>query len=508
MQYKKVALMIVVLLAVLGVVAMSSAQGDAPGTGGAPAVGGALAADGDDPLAIGDDGPLAGDGFDGAAEGRGGETEEPIDPAELEAPAATGGLVSSAFVFSPTAQMRLNNQVVNGNCDATFNLYNASAGGTLIGGPLNQVIAVSNGRFTTALDFGASKMTGEERWVEMAVRCPPGSGSYTTITPRRYLTAAPYAQGLRPGARVIGFTDSTSGTFYVRNTSTGYNDRGIVGVVDCDDLCYGILGIATATSGRTRGVTGDAHSPEGYGGIFTNSAVGGVGLYARSGHQYTADIVLGANGADDDGLISSDYSQPWSDIVLGGRDKVMIVIGANRQNHGDSYFDVRHPTRGALIRVYPDGRTVTKVLQITGGSDLSEQFDVQAYRNRIQPAPGMVVCIDAANPGELVVCGQAYSTVVAGVISGAGGVQPGMLMGQDGTPADGEHPVALTGRVYVQADASQGAIRPGDLLTTSATPGHAMKAADRDRAQGAILGKAMTALDEGTGLVLVLVSLQ
>jgi hypothetical protein len=83
-----------------------------------------------------------------------------------------------------------------------------------------------------------------------------------------------------------------------------------------------------------------------------------------------------------------------------------------------------------------------------------------------------------------------------------------MLMGQVGTPADGKHPVALTGRVYVLADAAKDAIAPGDLLTTSDTPGHAMKVAEPARAQGAIIGKAMSALKEGRGLVLVLVSLQ
>jgi hypothetical protein len=62
--------------------------------------------------------------------------------------------------------------------------------------------------------------------------------------------------------------------------------------------------------------------------------------------------------------------------------------------------------------------------------------------------------------------------------------------------------------VYVNADAGFGPITPGDLLTTSDTPGHAMKVADPGRAQGAILGKAMTALTEGRGMVLVLVSLQ
>jgi hypothetical protein len=97
---------------------------------------------------------------------------------------------------------------------------------------------------------------------------------------------------------------------------------------------------------------------------------------------------------------------------------------------------------------------------------------------------------------------------VAGIISGAGDVKQGMMMGQTGTLADGQHPVALTGRVYVWADATRGAIKPGDLLTTSATPGHAMKVSHSARAQGAILGKAMTALKSGKGLVLVLVTLQ
>ena len=73
---------------------------------------------------------------------------------------------------------------------------------------------------------------------------------------------------------------------------------------------------------------------------------------------------------------------------------------------------------------------------------------------------------------------------------------------------DGGQNVALSGRVYVEADASAGAIEPGDLLTTSHKPGHAMKVTDHARAQGAIIGKAMSPLAEGTGMVLVLVSLQ
>jgi hypothetical protein len=154
-----------------------------------------------------------------------------------------------------------------------------------------------------------------------------------------------------------------------------------------------------------------------------------------------------------------------------------------------------------------DGRVVTQELQITGGSDLSEQFDVKSD-DSLRPEPGMLVSIDPNDPGRLVVSRKAYDRTVAGVISGAGGIETGMMMGQVGSVADGQVPVALTGRVYCLADASNGAIRPGDLLTTSDVAGHAMKVLDHDSAQGAIIGKAMSRLDDGKGLVLVLVSLQ
>jgi hypothetical protein len=154
-----------------------------------------------------------------------------------------------------------------------------------------------------------------------------------------------------------------------------------------------------------------------------------------------------------------------------------------------------------------------KALQITGGADFAESFDVSAERqagsaSASEIRPGMVVAIDPANPGKLNLSRRAYDRRVAGIISGAGGVKPGMTMGQDQTLADGKYAVALSGRVYVWVDATRGAIHPGDLLTTSTTPGHAMKAGNPAKAQGAIIGKAMTGLKSGKGLVLVLVTLQ
>ena len=144
-------------------------------------------------------------------------------------------------------------------------------------------------------------------------------------------------------------------------------------------------------------------------------------------------------------------------------------------------------------------------MTIRGGADLAEPFNISSGNGEVPQ--GAVVVIDDQNPGHLKFSDQPYDTRVAGVVSGANGVNPGIQMHQQGLVEGGKN-VALTGRVYVQADASYGAIRPGDMLTTSSTPGHAMKVSDHARAAGAILGKAMTGLSEGKGMVLVLVTLQ
>ncbi|MCX6917142.1 MAG: hypothetical protein NT167_29570, partial [Verrucomicrobia bacterium] len=150
-----------------------------------------------------------------------------------------------------------------------------------------------------------------------------------------------------------------------------------------------------------------------------------------------------------------------------------------------------------------DGILTCKSLTVLGGADLAEPFAMSEQN----VAPGTVVVIDGKNPGRLKLSTLPCDRKVAGVVSGANGIQPGVSMIQAETLEAGRN-VALSGRVYVLADAASGSIEPGDLLTTSATPGHAMKVTDFYRAQGAILGKAMSGLKEGKGMVLVLVTLQ
>jgi hypothetical protein len=153
-------------------------------------------------------------------------------------------------------------------------------------------------------------------------------------------------------------------------------------------------------------------------------------------------------------------------------------------------------------RLVVNGTARVSVLEITG-ADIAEKFPTTETLE-----PGTVVEIDPDHPGHLRKARGAYNKRVAGVVAGANGLSKGIILGNlEGS--ENHTPIAISGRVWVYADATHEAIEPGDFLTTSETPGYAMKATDLPRAQGSILGKAMTRLEKGkTGMVLVLVNLQ
>jgi thiamine monophosphate kinase len=118
----------------------------------------------------------------------------------------------------------------------------------------------------------------------------------------------------------------------------------------------------------------------------------------------------------------------------------------------------------------------------------------------VEPGDVLAIGID----GQLTQSTAAYQTSVAGVYS----TKPGFVGGQpiEGK-AEGTIPLAVVGIVPTKASAENGAIRPGDLLVASATPGRAMRAGDNSP-QGSVIGKAMQPLATGTGVIKVLVTLQ
>ncbi|HEY3242186.1 MAG TPA: hypothetical protein VGM03_02450, partial [Phycisphaerae bacterium] len=273
--------------------------------------------------------------------------------------------------------------------------------------------------------------------------------------------------------------------------SAGARAGGAVG--DCGSGTYTVLTprqplTATPYAVQTRGIFVDSSNRVGIG---TTAPSDPLNIKAGPGGGYLS-------------LRNSNDSERWRLRLDDSHNLVVSAGGADRVKFGQS------PGSDPVLTVY--GTTRTNVLQIVGGSDIAEPFNVQS-RDRegaeSRVAPGMVVSINPARVGELRLSSTAYDATVAGVISGAGGVKAGLTLQQFESAADGKHPVALTGRVWCWCDADAGgAIRAGDLLTTSDTPGHAMRVQDRARAGGAMLGKAMSSLESGKGLVLVLVNLQ
>jgi hypothetical protein len=141
----------------------------------------------------------------------------------------------------------------------------------------------------------------------------------------------------------------------------------------------------------------------------------------------------------------------------------------------------------------------------TGGScDLAELFPAAEPLE-----PGDVVVIDGDLRASLRLCDSAYDRRAAGVVS----TFPSFLMGTDadGTVGRGKVKLALAGRVPCKVDAGYAPIEPGDLLTTSPTPGYAMKAEPitiegvEFYAPGSVIGKALEPLESGRGEIEVLV---
>lgn len=99
--------------------------------------------------------------------------------------------LGTAFTYQ--GQLQQGGAPHDGTCDLQFTLFDALAAGNPVGSSQTKSgITLTNGLFTVELDFGAV-FTGPDRWLEVATRCPAGTGSFTALAPRQPVTAVPYA---------------------------------------------------------------------------------------------------------------------------------------------------------------------------------------------------------------------------------------------------------------------------------------------------------------------------
>lgn len=225
-------------------------------------------------------------------------------------------------------------------------------------------------------------------------------------------------------------------------------------------------------------------------GVFGQSD--GTGVWGASKTWYG---VYGKNESNDSG-----------GGVLGESDATGVAGISNKWNgvYGESKSTVGGAGvygKGKLAGYFEGDVFVTGDIRLKN-ADCAEDFDVT---DSVDIEPGTVMVL--GEEGRLQPSQKAYDKCVGGVVSGAGDYKPGIVLDQQ-TSKHARKPIALLGKVYCKVDAQFGSISVGDLLTTSPTQGHAMKASDHLAAFGAVIGKALRSFPNGQGLIPILIALQ
>ena len=221
------------------------------------------------------------------------------------------------------------------------------------------------------------------------------------------------------------------------------------------------------------------------------------------------------------------YRRTWFNFLSGTTTRYLYGVRSYVDRGDDvinyyysGYFYGASSGSGTYNGLYADVRTGASI-------DVAEYI----YDSNGNTEPGDVLVADPNVNESVLLSDQAYQTSVVGVVS----TKPHMVMGMELVmdeetgemlPDVQATRLALTGRVPCKVTDENGPIQPGDLLTTSATPGHAMKwtpldvnaASDFDEMKQilsenemrrhAVIGKALEAHSGGTGKIMVLISLQ
>jgi hypothetical protein len=290
---------------------------------------------------------------------------------------------------------------------------------------------------------------------------------------------------------IAGVTGTNSGN---AAGATGVFGEGAIGVTGFGAL-VGILGEGPPTPNfvAVKGDGGGIPIPEGpptFGVIGTTRSLSGIAV----------------QGVNQSGGVAGDFQGNVNvngGMTVTGRINVLGETGMGILAHGPTAgrFEGNVEVTGNINGQATTTITCFDVKLI--GADCAEEFDLADEGEGV--SPGTVLVIDTE--GALRLSREAYDRKVAGVVSGAGEYKPGILLNKQNSPGT-RVPLTLVGRTYCKVDAGYSPVEVGDLLTTSPTPGHAMKASDPLKAFGAVIGKALCAVKEGRGLVPILVALQ
>lgn len=298
---------------------------------------------------------------------------------------------------------------------------------------------------------------------------------------------------------LIGQSDDTNaagvlGEGFATNAGTGVYGRDRAGkgngVIGYSDAGRGVWGHTKAGFGvlgesiEGRGVVGSSQEDYGIRGHSAKSA----------GIRGSSDAGRGVEGwaENSEGVvgISKTGNGVWGQTEGNG----VGVVGSSKGGVGV------HGKGGRLAGFFEGDLEVTGDIRLAN-ADCAEDFDIAGSAD-VEPGTVMVI-----NSHGLTACASAYDQRVAGVVSGAGNYKPGIILDKQSSSAR-RQPIGLLGKVFCKVDAQFGAVEVGDWLTTSPTLGHAMKASEPNAASGSVLGKALSSLADGRGLIPILIALR
>ena len=214
------------------------------------------------------------------------------------------------------------------------------------------------------------------------------------------------------------------------------------------------------------------------------------------------EVIGNWNGAEGALTISGDKPTiRFSGGMLAGNNQWLLHEGSDGGGNLQFFYGGTTGAWKLVMQMTIDGN-----VEVTGdirlmNADCAEDFNISV--GDVEPGTVMVLGDqDTLKPSE-----HAYDKRVAGVVSGAGDYKPAIVLDKQPTQPR-RLPISLLGKVFCKVDARYGSIAVGDLLTTSDTRGHAMKATDPLKAFGSVIGKALRPLQEGQCLIPILIALQ